>query len=82
MASIEGLHLPNIECLIDEDGQITIGMLEPVGCVAIANDEHNAMAMLRRRDGESLADLMLRLDAAIETATEEGIYTDEINPPA
>lgn len=82
MASIEGLYLPNIESLIDEDGQITVGMLDPVGCVAIANDEHNAMAMLRRRYGESLADLLLRLDAAIEKAIEEDVYTDEINPPA
>lgn len=35
--------LPNGETFIDEDGQITVGHLNPVGVVAIANDEHNAL---------------------------------------
>ncbi|PWG60918.1 hypothetical protein [Sediminicurvatus halobius] len=73
--------LPNIEALIEEDGQITVGHLDPVGVVAIANDEHNALAMLRRRRGENLAALLRRLDAAVHLALEEGERTDEINPP-
>jgi len=78
MAQIDGLSLPNIEALI-EDGEITIGVIVPVGCVAIANDGHNSLAMLKRRPSESLANLMLRLDAAIELATEHDVFTDEIN---
>lgn len=74
------LDLPNIEALIDE-GDITVGVLEPVGCVAAASDGHNALALLRRRDGESLVDLLVRLDAAIGKAFDEEIYTDEINTP-
>ena len=81
MAKIERLSLPNIEALI-EDGEITLGVIEPVGCVAIANDGHNALAMLKRRTGESLASLMLRLDAAIELANNQAIYTDEVNAPS
>lgn len=32
--------LPNIEALIEEDGKITVGHLDSVGLVAIANDQH------------------------------------------
>jgi len=81
MAAPKPPALANIETLINEDGQITVGHLNPVGVVAIANDEHNALAMLRRRKGETLNELLRRLDAAIDLALEEGEYTDEINPP-
>lgn len=37
--------------------------------------------MLQRRPGESLADLLQRLDAAIADAYENDIYIDEVNPP-
>lgn len=74
------LPLPHIAELI-ADGQITIGEMYPVGCVAVANDGHNCLAMLRRRDDETLAQLLARLDQAIAKAFDEEIYTDEINPP-
>ena len=53
----------------------------PIGCVAVAADENNSLAMLVRRDGETLAQLLTRLDQAIAKAIEDGIFTDEINPP-
>lgn len=34
-----------------------------------------------RRRGETLAQLLARLDQAIEKALTEDVYTDEINPP-
>ena len=37
--------------------------------------------MLVRRKGEILAQLLTRLDLAIAKAYNEGIFTDEINPP-
>jgi hypothetical protein len=37
--------------------------------------------MLKRRRGETLAQLLTRLDQAIARAWTEEIYTDEINPP-
>jgi len=70
--------LPNIAHLI-EDGEITIGMLRPVGCVATAADEDCTYAMLVRRRGESFVQLLSRLDQAIEKALTLGIFTDEIN---
>jgi len=72
--------LPNIASLI-EHGDITVGVLRPVGCVATAADEDQSLAMLVRRRGESLLDLLVRLDQAIEKAYNEEIFTDEINAP-
>jgi hypothetical protein len=70
--------LPNLAELITY-GEITIGVLRPVGCVATATDGHNCLVMLVRRRGESLAQLLTRLDQAIEKALTEDVYTDEIN---
>ena len=73
------LPLPHIEELI-ELGEVMIGNKYPIGGVAIASDESNALAMLERRDRETLAQLLARLDQAVATALDEDIYTDEINP--
>ena len=73
-------ELPHIAELII-DGKITVGTLVPVGCVAIATDGHNALAMLKRREGETLAQLLRRLGLAIGKAFTEDIFTDEINTP-
>lgn len=71
--------LENIESLIENNGQISVGYHYPVGCVAIANDENNSLAMLQRRPGESLSDLLKRLDQAILQALEYDQLIDEIN---
>lgn len=71
--------LPNVTTLIETEGQITLGQLYPAGCVAIANDDHNCLAMLQRRDGETLYELLTRLDVAIAHALRDGEFTDEIN---
>jgi hypothetical protein len=73
-------YLPNIAQLISY-GEITIGVLDPVGCVAVATDGHSSLAMLMRRPGETFAQLLTRLDQAIDKAFTEDIYTDEINSP-
>ena len=72
--------LPNIAELIAH-GEITIGVLRPIGCVATASDRHNSLAMLVRRRGETLTQLLTRLDLAIAKAFTEDIFTDEVNPP-
>jgi hypothetical protein len=68
-----------IEWLVDGEGEITIGRVGRVRCAAVAADGHNALAMLVRRPGESLEDLLARLDEAIRRAVDEDTYTDEIN---
>jgi len=80
-SAVVPLSLPNIADLIS-DGEITVGVLRPVGCVATATDGHNCLAILVRRRGETLPQLLSRLDQAIDKALTEDIYTDEINPPS
>lgn len=74
--------LENVESLISGEGSIEIGRIGPVRCAAVASDENQMLAALVRRKGESLMDLMHRLDKAIEKAWGKEIYTDEINSPS
>ena len=71
--------LPSIEELM-KYGQITVGNVLPVGCVAVAHDGRQTVAMLLRREGETVAELLTRLDLAIAKARAEGIRVDEVNP--
>ena len=71
--------LPNIEYLIEGNGEITIGRIGPIHCAATAADDDQSLAMLVRRDGETLEQLLIRLDLAIEKAVEDEIFIDEIN---
>lgn len=73
--------MKNIEALIEDGGEITLGHVHGTGCAATAADEHNALAMLARRDGETLNALLKRLDRAIGRYYENGETIDEINPP-
>jgi hypothetical protein len=61
-------------------GQITVGNVRPVGCVAVAHDGRQTVAMLLRREGETATELLTRLDVAIAKAIAEGIRVDEVNP--
>lgn len=75
------LRLANIAELIESGGQISLGTVYPLRYVtAVANDEHNSLAMLQRKPGETLLQLLERLDAAIGVAWTAGRFTDEINP--
>ena len=73
--------LANIAALIDNGGQITLGALDPIKCAAIANDDDTCLAMLQRIPGETLQQLLERLDAAIDRAWTTEEFTDEINTP-
>lgn len=73
--------MKNIEALINDGGDITVGPIGPIECAATAADGHNALAMLVRRDGETLNALLKRLDKAIARFYETDETTDEINPP-
>ena len=68
-----------IEELITDGGEITLGALAPFDCVASAADGSNALAMLVRRDGETLPALLKRLDRAIAAHYDDGRITDEVN---
>ncbi len=72
--------LENIAELIDNGGQISIGRLAPIECAVVANDEHNCLAMLQRQPGETLQELLERLDASIAAALDGEAFIDEVNP--
>lgn len=76
-----GGFLPNICDLIDAGGQISVGAIGPIRCAAVANDDDQCYAMLQRRPGETLQQLVERLDAAIATAITTEQTIDEINAP-
>jgi hypothetical protein len=62
-------------------GDMTVGVLHPVGCVGTAADEERTLAMLKRRRGETLAQLVAC--PSIKPSTKRSpktVYTDEINP--
>jgi len=71
--------LPHIVELL-QYGQITMSNVRSVGCVAVAHDGRQTVSMLLRRQGETVTQLLTRLDLAIAKALTEGIRTDEVNP--
>jgi hypothetical protein len=73
--------LANIEFLVDGNGDITIGRVGPIACVATAADEDQCLAMLVRRPDETLMELLQRLDAAIGDVYQNGSFIDEVNAP-
>ena len=71
-------ELPYIEEPI-EHGGISIGIIPPLReCIAVAHEGRHTLAMLKRQNGESLGQLLFRLDLAL--AHTEEVFTDEINP--
>jgi len=54
--------MKNIKTLIEDGGEITLGKLHAIDCAATAADGHNCVAMLVRRNGETLGALLKRLD--------------------
>ena len=83
LAAGRGLRadVKNIESLIADGGDITVGAIGSIECAATAADYHNAVAMLARREGETLNALLKRLDKAIAKFYADGEITDEINGP-
>ena len=51
----------------------------PDAYAATATDDSNALAMLVRRDGETLHALLKRLDKAIGLAWSDDLFIDEVN---
>jgi hypothetical protein len=71
--------MKHIEVLIADGGSISLGANDDIACVAAAADVHGSLAMLVRRDGESLSALLSRLDRTIGRYYETGETTDQIN---
>ena len=71
---------PTLQAFIDDGGHIDIGRIHPIECVAIANDEHTMYVALRRHNGETLMELLSRLDTSLKHCLGHDEFVDEINP--
>jgi hypothetical protein len=69
----------NIDALMKAGGQITLGRMAPLDGVAVAADERDIYAVLRRRPDETVGTLLQRLDQAIGSAQNGGARTNEID---
>jgi len=76
----QSFNLPAIAALIEDGGDITIGPIAGIPCVATATGWDQCLAMLVRRDNESFVHFLLRLDAVIANFDRTGLV-DEVNPP-
>jgi hypothetical protein len=81
VASSPSPRFKNIEWLIADGGSIDVGRVSGFDCVASAADRDICYAMLARRKGETLLDLLRRLDKSIAIAAETSEPIDEINGP-
>jgi hypothetical protein len=85
-AAVRGLMrysgpLAHIEALLDDGGQIMLGTVKPIVGAAVAHDGRQTLAMIKRRPGETVEQLLQRLDRAVYTAIDTGTRVDEINQP-
>ena len=77
---------PNIEAFFEAgEGDISLGAIDYVPTLrhtVIASDEHNMLVALVRRPGETLHQLLDRLEQALGPAIEDQVFVDEINGPS
>lgn len=73
--------LGHLQAFLDDTrGQITIGEIPPIRRAALAAEGKKARVALVGRDGESVAQLLERLDAALGQAIAENTVLDEVLP--
>lgn len=73
--------LATLQDFIDNGGQISIGRIAPIPCAAVANDDHVMYVAILKRKGESLVQLIERLDRTLADCLENETTVDEINGP-
>ncbi|TVS01905.1 MAG: hypothetical protein EA413_13465 [Cyanobium sp. PLM2.Bin73] len=69
----------NIEAILEDDGEITVGKVGPIACVASASTSDDCPVLLVRRDGETFVALLKRLDRSIGKAWDSETPIDEVN---
>ncbi len=73
--------LGHVQSFLDNTrGQITIGEIPPIRCAALAAQGKKARVALVSKDGETIAQLLERLDAALGKAMAEDTVIDEVLP--
>ena len=75
------LHLDSIQAFLDgTQGQITLGRIPPIPYAALAAEGKTMRAALVGREDESIVDLLIRLNAALNTFITTGVLVDEVTP--
>jgi hypothetical protein len=69
----------HIDALMKAGGQITLGRMAPLDGVAVAADDHNLYAVLRRKPEETFTELLNRLDEAVAIAKKGGPRANEVD---
>ena len=73
--------LGNIQSFLDNTrGQITIGEIPPIRRAVLAAQGKKARVALVSKDGETISQLLERLDAALGKAMAEDTVIDEVLP--
>jgi hypothetical protein len=71
----------HIQAFLDHSrGQITIGEIPPIRSAALAAEGKKVRVALVRRDGETVAELLLRLEAALAKTSTDKTVIDEVLP--
>jgi len=79
LLAAQTLVLPALEAFIADEGQVSIGDIGPVRGAAVASNPPTMLAALIRRPAETLPQLLMRLDAAVQFALDQDCVVDEIN---
>lgn len=73
--------LPHLQAFLDDTrGQITLGEIPPIRRAALAAQGKKVRVALVGRDGETVAQLLERLDSALGKAMAEDAVIDEVLP--
>jgi hypothetical protein len=71
----------HIQAFLDHSrGQITIGEIPPIRSAALAAEGKKVRVALVRREGETVAELLLRLEAALGKTSAHKTVIDEVLP--
>jgi hypothetical protein len=77
---------PRLEAFFESgEASITLGCIDRIDSLrytAVASDDYNMYVALVRNEGESLLQLLNRLEAALGHALDEDRYIDEFNGPS
>lgn len=80
-SGLESPRLDNIQAFLDGTrGQITIGEIPPIPRAALAAEGKKVRAALVGREDETVLDLLLRLDAALDDYCVKNVVVDEVLP--
>ena len=70
---------PNLEGLLEDGGNLTLGQIAPISYAAVAADGHTILVALVRHPNESFVEKLTRLDRALAEVNATGSIINNIN---